>query len=124
MVTYAFVPTATAAALTIDPWHALGDPTRRRVLAAVVDGPRSVTAIADGLPVSRPAVSQHLKVLLDAGLVVAQPEGRQRLYSVRRAGLDPVRRGLESFWGGTLTNLKHLAEQTYDRPHDPSQEQP
>jgi len=115
------VPTATAP--TIDPWHALGDPTRRRVLAAVVDSPRSVTAIAAGLPVTRPAVSQHLKVLLDAGLVDAQPEGRQRLYSVRRAGLDPVRRELESFWGGTLTNLKRLAEETYRPPH-PSQEQP
>jgi DNA-binding transcriptional ArsR family regulator len=113
-----------ATAPTIDPWHALGDPTRRRVLAAVVDSPRSVTAIADGLPVSRPAVSQHLKVLLDAGLVEARPEGRQRLYSIRRAGLDPVRRELESFWGGTLTAFKQIAEQTYRQPHDPSQEQP
>jgi DNA-binding transcriptional ArsR family regulator len=75
------------------------------------------------LPVSRPAVSQHLRVLLDAGLVEAEPEGRQRLYSLRLAGLDPVRRELESFWGGALTNLKRISEQTYDRPHDPSQEQ-
>lgn len=115
-----FVPTAIAPA--VDPWHALGDPTRRRVLAAVVDAPRSVTAIAEGLPVSRPAVSQHLKVLLDAGLVDAQPEGRQRLYSVRLAGLEPLRRELEAFWGVTFSNLKRIAEHTY-QPRDPAQEQ-
>ncbi|HEU5149340.1 MAG TPA: metalloregulator ArsR/SmtB family transcription factor [Iamia sp.] len=108
---------------TIDPWHALGDPTRRKVLAAVVDAPRSVTAIADDLPVSRPAVSQHLRVLLDAGLVDARQEGRHRLYSVRVEGLEPVRRELESFWGGALANLKRLAEQTY-RPTDPPEERP
>jgi len=113
----------TATAPTIDPWRALGDPTRRRVLAAVVDRPRSVTAIADDLPVSRPAVSQHLKVLLDAGLVDARQEGRHRLYSVRVDGLEPVRRELETFWGGVLANLKRLAEQTY-RPTDPPQERP
>ncbi|QYG91552.1 winged helix-turn-helix transcriptional regulator [Iamia sp. SCSIO 61187] len=104
---------ALAPAPEIDPWHALGDATRRRVLAAVVDGPRSVTGIADGLPVSRPAVSQHLKVLLDAGLVDVEQDGRQRLYRIRPDGLEPVRRELEAFWGGTLAGLKRIAEQTY-----------
>lgn len=117
------MPTATAP--RTDPWHALGDPTRRRVLAAVVDEPRSVGAIAADLPVSRPAVSQHLKVLLDAGLVDAHRDGRYRLYSVRTEGLEPVRRELESFWGGALANLERLAEQTYrTRPTDASEEHP
>ena len=109
----------------MDPWAALGDPTRRKVLAAVVPGPRSVTAIAGGLPVSRPAVSQHLKVLLDAGLVEASREGRQHLYRIRLAGLEQVRRELESFWGAGLANLKRLSEQTYPAsPPDPVQERP
>ncbi len=108
----------------MDPWAALGDPTRRRVLAAVVPGPRSVTAIADGLPVSRPAVSQHLKVLLDAGLVEASREGRHHLYRIRLAGLEQVRRELETFWGTGLANLKRISEDSYrSRPSEPNQEQ-
>ena len=87
-----------------------------RVLAAVVPCARSVSAIAEGLPVTRPAVSQHLKVLLDAGLVEARRDGRHHLYSVRTAGLEQVRRELEDFWGTGLANLKEVAEQTY-RPH-------
>jgi|RhiMethySRZTD1v2_1073278.scaffolds.fasta_scaffold07385_8 DNA-binding transcriptional ArsR family regulator len=108
----------------MDPWAALGDPTRRKVLAAVVPGPRSVTAIADGLPVSRPAVSQHLKVLRDAGLVEASRDGRQHLYRVRLVGLEQVRRELESFWGTGLANLKRLSELSYppSSPPDPDQE--
>ena len=107
----------------MDPWAALGDPTRRRVLAAVVPGPRSVTAIAEDLPVTRPAVSQHLKVLLDAGLVEASREGRQHIYRIRLAGLEQVRRELESFWGSGLANLKRLSEQTYrSRTSDAVQE--
>ncbi len=107
----------------MDPWAALGDPTRRRVLAAVVPGPRSVTAIADQLPVTRPAVSQHLKVLLDAGLVEASREGRQHIYRIRLAGLEQVRRELESFWGSGLANLKQISEQTYrSRPSATDQE--
>ncbi len=105
----------------MDPWAALGDPTRRRVLAAVVPGPRSVTAIAADLPVSRPAVSQHLKVLLDAGLVEASREGRRHIYRVRLAGLEQVRRELESFWTVGLANLKRTAEESY-RPPDTSEE--
>jgi DNA-binding transcriptional ArsR family regulator len=97
----------------MDPWAALGDPTRRRVLARVVPGPRSVTAIAEGLPISRPAVSQHLKVLLDAGLVEASREGREHIYRIRLAGLEQVRGELETFWGSGLANLKRLSEATY-----------
>ncbi|HET9139077.1 metalloregulator ArsR/SmtB family transcription factor, partial [Actinophytocola sp.] len=67
---------------TADPWHALADPTRRRVFARVAGGPCSVTEIARELPVSRPAVSQHLRVLLDAHLVEVHRQGRMRLYEM------------------------------------------
>jgi DNA-binding transcriptional ArsR family regulator len=98
---------------TADPWQALADPTRRRVFARVVGGPCSVTEIARDLPVSRPAVSQHLRVLLDARLVDVQQQGRMRLYEMRAGGLDEMRRELDSYWRKTLTNFKDLAERTY-----------
>jgi DNA-binding transcriptional ArsR family regulator len=100
-------------ASTADPWQALADPTRRRVFARVVGGPCSVTEIARDLPVSRPAVSQHLRVLLDARLVDVQQQGRMRLYEMRAGGLDEMRRELDSYWRKTLTNFKDLAERTY-----------
>lgn len=77
---------------------ALGDPTRRRVLELVRSAPCSVTELAAQLPVSRPAVSQHLRVLFGAGLVEVQPSGRQRLYRARPAGLEPLARWIEGFW--------------------------
>jgi DNA-binding transcriptional ArsR family regulator len=98
---------------TADPWQALADPTRRRVFARVAGGPCSVTAIARDLPVSRPAVSQHLRVLLDARLVDVQQHGRLRVYEIRAGGLDEMRRELDSYWRKTLTNFKDLAERTY-----------
>jgi len=98
---------------TADPWQALADPTRRRVFARVAGGPCSVTDIARDLPVSRPAVSQHLRVLLDARLVDVQQQGRMRLYEMRAGGLDEMRRELDFYWRKTLTNLKDVAERTY-----------
>lgn len=100
-------------ALTGDPWHAVADPTRRRVLARVARGPCSVTEIARELPVSRPAVSQHLRVLLDARLVEVQPSGRERIYQPRPEGLAVMRRELESFWNQAMSAFKSIAEQTY-----------
>lgn len=96
-----------------DPWSALADPTRRAVFARVAAGPCSVTAIARELPVSRPAVSQHLRVLLDAHLVDVHKQGRERLYRPRPDGLAALRRELEGYWTQTLTTFKHLAEQAY-----------
>lgn len=98
---------------TADPWQALADPTRRRVLARVADGPCSVTEIARDLPVSRPAVSQHLRVLLEARLVDVHQQGRMRMYEMRPEGLEQLRRELDSFWNKTLTRFKDVAEQTY-----------
>ena len=97
---------------TTDPWHALADPTRRTILARLAHAPGSVTEIARDLPVSRPAVSQHLKVLLDADLVDVRRQGREHLYRPRPEGLDRLRHELESFWTQTLTTFKDLAERT------------
>ena len=94
---------------------ALADPTRRAVFERLADGPCAVGAIAARLPVSRPAVSQHLKVLKDAGLVVDEARGTSRIYRIDPAGLGPVRRWLDQQWDRSLANFKAIAEQE-DRP--------
>jgi len=100
-----------------DPWHALADPTRRTIFARVAHGPCSVSQIARDLPVSRPAVSQHLRVLLDAHLVDIQRQGRVHLYQPRRDGLNRLRQELEVYWTQTLITFKNLAEQSYQPDH-------
>ncbi len=89
---------------------ALADPTRRRVFERVRRGPTAVGAIARGLPVSRPAVSQHLLVLKRARLVREQREGTRRLYSVDGAGLTALRAYLDRFWDEVLHEFKAAAE--------------
>lgn len=81
---------------------ALGDPTRRRVLELLHDGRHSVRELTDALPVSQPAVSQHLKVLREANLVAVEPDGARRLYRVDFAGLAAVRAYVDAFWGDVL----------------------
>jgi DNA-binding transcriptional ArsR family regulator len=81
---------------------ALADPTRRRVFEKLSAGPKSVGALARGLPVSRPAVSQHLRVLKDAGLVADRPEGTRRVYYIDPHGLGALRKWLDQFWGAAL----------------------
>lgn len=98
---------------TADGWTALGDPTRRSILAMVARHPSSVTKVARTLPVSRPAVSQHLQVLLHANLVDVHPRGRERIYAARLDGLESLRRELEEFWTQALANFKHLAEESH-----------
>ena len=82
--------------------NALADPTRRHILEALREQPKTVTELARRQPVSRPAVSQHLKVLAEARLVRVEPRGNRRVYSVRRDGLDELRRYLERFWSDVL----------------------
>jgi DNA-binding transcriptional ArsR family regulator len=94
----------------VDAWTALGDPTRREIFERLVERPRAVVELAGVLPVSRPAVSQHLKVLLAASLVVAEPFGTRRIYRVDPSGLASLRADLERFWGATLANYKELVE--------------
>ncbi len=100
----------------------LADPTRRQVFERLRGGPRSVNVLAAGLPVSRPAVSQHLKVLKDAGLVEERSEGVRRIYSVRREGLTELRAWLDSFWGNALDAFKLEAENSYKSQESKSPE--
>jgi DNA-binding transcriptional ArsR family regulator len=102
--------TAPAAALT-----ALGDPTRRAIFERVADAPSAVGEIAAGLPVSRPAVSQHLRVLEHAGLVRHEARGTRRVYSVDPDGLAAVRAYFHGFWDRALTRFKDLAEQDHQQ---------
>ena len=89
---------------------ALSDPTRRAVFERLRAGPASVQAIADGLPVSRPAVSQHLKALKEAGLVRDEARGTARIYSIHTPGLRALRDWIEGFWDEALDRFKTYAE--------------
>jgi DNA-binding transcriptional ArsR family regulator len=89
---------------------ALGDPTRRLVFKRLRKGSRSVAEIARGMDVSRPAVSQHLKVLKAAGLVMVRAEGTRRLYAVDTRGIEALRRWLDGFWDEALGAFKQAAE--------------
>ena len=89
---------------------ALADPTRRAVFERLRAGPATVQQIADGLPVSRPAVSQHLKALRDANLVDHEPRGTARLYRIHADGLRELRDWIDGFWDDALENFKTYAE--------------
>ena len=90
--------------------EALGDATRREIMERLRGGPRPVGEIAAGLPVSRPAVSQHLRVLKEAGLVAERREGTRRIYRVEPKGLADLRAYLDSFWEQALAGFKAAAE--------------
>ena len=89
---------------------ALGDGTRRAIFELLREGPRPVGEIANEVPVSRPAVSQHLRVLKDAGLVIDEAEGARRVYRVDPEGLADLRAYFEEFWGDALHRFKKAAE--------------
>jgi DNA-binding transcriptional ArsR family regulator len=94
----------------IDGMRALGDPTRRAIFERLADGPLPVGEIAGGLPVSRPAVSQHLKVLKGAGLVIDQADGTRRLYRIDPDGVGALRAYFDRFWNQALAAFKAAAE--------------
>lgn len=94
-----------------DGWTALGDPTRRAIFERLADRPRSVGELAGELPVSRPAVSQHLKVLKDARLVMDERAGTRRIYQVDPDGLRALRGYLDHFWDQALAGFKSAVEQ-------------
>jgi DNA-binding transcriptional ArsR family regulator len=96
---------------TADSMTALGDPTRRAIFERLAEGPSSVGALAAGMPVSRPAVSQHLKVLREAGLVVDRHAGNRRIYSLDPDGVGALRAYFERFWTQALGSFKQAAEQ-------------
>ncbi|MGO8920967.1 MAG: ArsR/SmtB family transcription factor [Stellaceae bacterium] len=89
---------------------ALADPTRRRVFERLRQGPQSVAGLARGLPVSRPAVSQHLKVLKEAGLVADEPDGTRRVYRIDPKGLAAIRQWLDGVWDEALAAFSAAAE--------------
>ena len=94
----------------MDAWAALADPTRRSIFELVVARPRAVGELAEVLPVTRPAVSQHLKLLKTAGLVLARAEGTRRIYRADPDGLGELRAQLDRFWNQALANLKQLVD--------------
>lgn len=95
-----------------DPFSALGDPNRRAIVELLRPGERSVREIADQLPISRPAVSQHLRVLKQAGLVTEEARGTRRLYRLHDAGVAAVRAYLERVWGDAANRFRLTAENT------------
>ena len=94
----------------------LSDPTRRRVFERLRGGPKSVGVLASGLPVSRPAVSQHLRALKDAGLVKDRSAGTRRVYYIDPEGLGELRRWLDDFWDDALEAFKNEVELAEPRP--------
>jgi DNA-binding transcriptional ArsR family regulator len=95
-------------------FRALGEPHRRAMLRLIREKPRSVNEIAGRFDITQQAVSQHLKVLKDAGLVAVRPQGRRRLYAVHEPGLASVREFLDEFWPGRLNELKRAVESDDD----------
>src|SRR5215211_347004 len=99
-------------ALPGDPFDALGDPNRRAIVELLAGGDRSVSQLADKLPISRPAVSRHLRLLKEAGLVADRAEGTRRLYRLDDEGIAAVREYLERVWGEAAARFRLLAENT------------
>jgi len=95
--------------------EALGDPTRREIFERLSRSPLAVGELAGGLPVSRPAVSQHLKVLKDAGLVFDRPAGTRRVYQVDPRAVEALREYFDAFWGQALQNFQRAAEAPADQ---------
>jgi DNA-binding transcriptional ArsR family regulator len=95
----------------VNGWAALGDPTRRAIFERIADRPRAVGELAGDLPISRPAVSQHLKVLKDAGLVVDRRAGNRRIYQLDPDGVGALRADLDRFWNKSLAAYKAAVEQ-------------
>jgi DNA-binding transcriptional ArsR family regulator len=95
-----------------DPFEALGDPNRRAIVELLSSGGRSVREIADELPISRPAVSRHLRLLKEAGLVGEEPQGTRRIYYLHDEGVEAVQDYLTSVWGEAMARFRLVAENT------------
>ena len=101
-----------------DGFDALGDPTRRAIVACLAQRPYAVGELADELPISRPAVSQHLKVLKDAGLVAERSSGTRRIYRLDPVAVGALRDQLDTFWNRALGGYADLVEQTKESDRD------
>jgi DNA-binding transcriptional ArsR family regulator len=102
-------------ALPGDPFDALGDPNRRAIVELLAAGDRSVSELAGALPISRPAVSRHLRLLKEAGLVADRAEGTRRLYRLDDEGIAAVREYLEQVWGEAAARFRLVAENTREQ---------
>jgi DNA-binding transcriptional ArsR family regulator len=102
----------TTSAQAGDPFEALGDPNRRAIVEILRGGGRSVGELADALPISRPAVSRHLRLLKEAGLVVEEPHGTRRIYQLHDEGVAAVQAYLTQVWGDAAGRFKLMAENT------------
>jgi DNA-binding transcriptional ArsR family regulator len=98
-----------------DPFDALGDPNRRAIVELLGAGERSVQEIADVLPISRPAVSRHLRLLKQAGLVIEKPHGTRRIYQLHDRGIEAVQAYLERVWGDAAARFRLVAQNTVER---------
>ena len=96
-------------------WSALGDPSRRALVECLAERPRAVGELADALPISRPAVSQHLKVLKDAGLVAERVAGTRRIYRLNPAGVAAMRDQLDTYWNRALAGYQNVVEPEQER---------
>jgi DNA-binding transcriptional ArsR family regulator len=103
-------------ALSYDPFVALGDPNRRLILRLLSAGEMAVQQLAEAMPISRPAVSRHLRLLKEAGLVAETAQGTRRLYHLQQRGLQPVQEYLEGVWGDAASRFRMFAENT--RPQE------
>jgi DNA-binding transcriptional ArsR family regulator len=104
-----------AARASGDPFEALGDPNRREILRLLSDGDKPVHELAAALPISRPAVSRHLRLLMQAGLVAEEPHGTERIYHLQEQGLQAVHDYLERVWGDAARRFRLVAENTQPR---------
>ncbi|MGI8606612.1 MAG: ArsR/SmtB family transcription factor [Gaiellaceae bacterium] len=114
------MPEPQGATAARDPFEALGDANRRAIVELLGAGDKSVQELANSLPISRPAVSRHLRLLKEAGLVADRPEGTRRLYRLHDEGLTAVREYLTEVWGDAATRFRLAAENTPDRGRTPS----
>jgi DNA-binding transcriptional ArsR family regulator len=101
-----------------DPFEALGDHNRREILRLLSDGDKAVQQIATAMPISRPAVSRHLRLLKDAGLVTESAQGTRRIYHLQEQGIDAVRAYLEGIWGDAAVRFRLMAENTVRTPRE------
>ena len=106
----------THASRAIDAFAALGDPTRREIFVKLAERPAAVGELARGMPVSRPAVSQHLKVLKDAGLVSETPDGARRIYRIDPRGVAAMRDWLDAHWTASLEAFKDFVNAQPEPP--------
>lgn len=100
--------------LAHDPFDALGDPNRRAIVRELAAGEKSVQEVAEGLPISRPAVSRHLRLLKDAGLVSGRADGTKRLYSLEVRGVEAMRAYMEEIWGESIARFRIVSENSQE----------